>query len=189
MKHAGDTENAAHQLSHLDGILIPYGEVDQSEDGKLATIKYARENNIPFFGIEQGMQMIAVEYARSEAKISADGMICILPEVAVNKDSAWRTGLFETQLTMDSKIASIYGTTDIAERHRHRYTLKNSVRPQLEAAGLVFSGTSKILNLIEAVELANHPFFVGVQFHPQFLSRPQRPHPLFKEFIKAAIHK
>jgi len=182
-------ENTANQLSHLDGIVIPYGEEDQSEVGKLATIKYVRENNIPFFGIGQGMQLIAVEYARNEAKIPADDMISPLPEIAINKDGEWRTGLFEIELTTDSKIASIYETTEIAERHRHRYTLKDDVRTQLEGAELVFSGSSKKFGLIEAVELANRPFFIGVQFQPQFLSRPQRPHPLFKEFIKAAINK
>jgi len=182
-------ENTANQLAHLDGIVVPYGEEDQSEAGKLATIKYARENNIPFFGIGQGMQLIAVEYARQVARISADDMISSLPEVAINKDGEWRTGLFEIQLTPHSKIASIYETTEIAERHRHRYTLKDDQRNQLEDAGLAFSGSSKKFGLIEAVELTNHPFFIGVQFQPQFLSRPQRPHPLFKEFIKAAIKK
>jgi len=182
-------ENTAQQLSHLDGILIPYGEEGQSEEGKLASIKYARENNVPFFGICQGMQLIAVEYARNKARILADNMISTLPEIAINKGGEWRTGLFETQLRSGSKIASIYESTEITERHRHRYILKNELCNQLEAAGLIFSATSKILNLIEAVELKNHPFFIGVQFHPQFLSRPQTPHPLFKEFIKAAIHK
>jgi CTP synthase len=181
-------ENTANQLLHLDGILIPYGEEGKSIEGKLATIEYARENNIPLFGIGQGMQMIAVEYARNKAKIPVDDMICTLPEIAINKDGQWCTGLFEIELTTDSKVASVYKTTEIAERHRHRYTLKKEVRPQLEAAGLAFCGTSKQFGFIEAVELSNHPFFIGVQFHPQFLSRPQTPHPLFKEFIKAAIH-
>ena len=182
-------ENTAHQLSHLDGIILPYGEEKKAEEGKFAAIKYARENNIPFFGIGQGMQMMATEYARNVAKITADDMISTLPEAAINKDAEWRTGAFQTELITGSKIASIYGTTEISERHRHRYALKNSVKTDLEKAGLVFSATSKKFGLIEAVELAKHPFFIGVQFHPQFLSRPQKPHPLFKEFIKAAINK
>jgi len=182
-------ENTANQLSHLDGILIPYGEEGQSEEGKFATIKYARENNIPFFGICQGMHLIAVEYAKQVARIPADDMISTLPEAAINKDGEWRTGLFEIELTTGSKISSIYGTTEISERHRHRYILKNEIRTQLEDAGLRFCGTSKEFGLVEAVELANHPFFIGVQFQPQFLSRPQTPHPLFKEFIRAAINK
>ena len=181
-------ENTAHQLSHLDGILLPYGEEDKSLEGKLATIKYARENNIPLFGIGQGMQLITVEYARNQARIAADGIICTLPEEIINKDSEWRTGLFDIQLATDSKIASIYETTEISERHRHKFTLKNEILPELEAAGLVFCGASKNFGLIEAVEITKHPFFIGVQFHPQFLSRPQTPHPLFKEFIKAAIN-
>jgi len=180
-------DETTHKLFHLDGILIPYGKEEQAKEGKLATIKYARENNIPFFGICQGMQLIPVEYALNEAKILADAMISTLPEVAINKGGQWRTGLFGIKLRSGSKIASIYESTEIKERHRHRYTLKTEIRNQLEAAGLVFSGTSKKFGLVEAVELANHPFFIGVQFHPQFLSRPQTPHPLFKEFIKAAI--
>jgi len=182
-------ENTAHQLSHLDGIILPYGEEKYSLEGKIATIKYARENNIPFFGICQGMQLIALEYARNVAKIPNDNLIRTLPETAINKNNEWRTGLFETELVADSKIASIYESTEISERHRHRLVLKNEVRSQLEDTELVFSGTSKKFGLIETVELKNHPFFIGVQFHPQFLSRPQKPHPLFKEFIKAAIGK
>jgi len=182
-------ENTAHQLSHLDAILLPYGEEEQALDGKLAAIKYARENHIPFFGIGQGMQLIAMEYGRNVAKVATSEMITALPEQVINKDVEWRTGLFETKLSPHSKIASIYGTSDIAERHRHRSILKSEVATELEKAGLTFSGISKKFNLIEAVELENHPFFIGVQFQPQFLSRPQTPHPLFKEFIKAAINK
>jgi len=182
-------ENTANQLSHLNGILIPYGEENQSEEGKLATIKYARENNIPLFGIGQGIQMITAEYAKNKAKILADNIIQKLPDEAINKDEEWRTGLFEIRLTAGSKIASIYEKTEIAERHRHRYSLKNEIRTPLEIAGLTFCGTSIEFGLIEAVELANHPFFIGVQFQPQFLSRPQNPHPLFKAFIKAAINQ
>jgi len=182
-------ENTAHQLSHLNGILIPYGEKTKALDGKLATIKYARENNIPFLGIEQGMQLIAIEYGKNLIKTNTDDMIGFLPKEAINKDSEWRTGLFETQLEPDSKISSIYGTTHIAERHRHQFILNNEVKTTLEKAGLKCSGISKNFNFIEAVELENHPFFIGVAFHPQFLSRPQTPHPLFKEFIKSAINK
>ena len=182
-------ENTAHQLSHLDGIVLPYGEEGKSFEGKLAAIKYARENNIPFFGIGQGMQLIAMEYAQNEAKIDTHDLIKPLPAAAINKDGEWRTGLFETKLKADSKIASIYEATDIAERHRHRYVLKNEIQTALEATELIFSATSKQFDLVEAVELANHPFFIGVQFHPQFLSRPQTPHPLFKEFIQAAVNK
>ena len=182
-------ENTANQLSHLDGILVPYGEEGQSEEEKLATIKYARENHIPFFGIGQGMQMIAIEYARNMVRISSDNLIRMLPEEVINKDGEWCTGSFEIELTANSKIASVYGTTEVVERRRHRYVLNNEIRPQLEAEGLAFCGTSKVFGLIEAVELTNHPFFIGVQFHPQFRSRPQTPHPLFKEFIKAAIHR
>ena len=173
-------ENTANQLSHLDGILIPYGEEGQSEEGKLATIKYARENNVPFFGIGQGMQLIAVEYAKHVARITAGDMISTLPEAAINKDSEWRTGSFEIELTVGSKIASVYEATKIAERHRHRYVLKNEVCTKLETKGLVCCGTSKTFGLIEAIELANHPFFIGVQFHPQFQSRPQMATPIIQ---------
>ena len=182
-------ENTAHQLSHLDGIVLPYGEEEQSEVGKLATIKYARENHIPFFGIGQGMQLIAIEYARNEAKIPADKMISPLPETAINKDGEWRTGLFEIELAAHSKVAAIYEATQITERHRHRYTLKAEGRTELEAAGFTFSASSKEFGIIEAVELTAHAFFIGVLFQPQFLSRPQTPHPLFKAFIEAAINK
>jgi len=182
------SENTINQLSNLDGIIVPYGEEANSEEGKLATIKYAREKSIPFFGICQGMQLIAVEYARNKLKISANSIISTLPEIAINKDDRWRTGLSEIELVTGSKIASFYETTEISERHRHRNALKNEVRNQLENDEIVFSGSSKKFKLIETVELMNHPFFIGVQFHPQFLSRPQTPHPLFKEFIKAAMN-
>ena len=182
-------ESTVDELARLDGIILPYGEEGKSEAGKLLAIKYARENNIPFFGICQGMQLIALEYAKNEAKIPADELICALPEAAINKNNQWRTGAFETELITGSKIASIYGSTEVAERHRQRFILKDEARVQLASSGLIFSAASKKFGLIEAVELPNHPFFIGVQFHPQFLSRPQTPHPLFKEFIKAAINK
>jgi len=180
-------ENTAHQLSHLDGIILPYGEEGQSIDGKLAVIKYARENNIPFFGIGQGMQLMAIEYAKNEAKMAVDEMLTQLPTAAINKDGEWRTGAFNTELKPDSKIAEIYGSTMISERHRHRFSLKTDIKTDLENAGLEIPGTSAEFGLLEAVELKNHSFFIGVQFHPQFLSRPQKPHPLFTEFIKSSI--
>ena len=182
-------ENTAHQLSHLDGILLAYGEENKAMEGKLATVKYARENAIPFFGICQGMQLMATEYGKNVAKMSNDDFTTPLPQEAVNKDGEWQTGLFEIKLQANSKIASIYEQTVVAERHRHRFVLNTVHQTALEAAGLIFTGTSTTFNLVEAVELANHPFFIGVQFYPQFLSRPQKPHPLFKEFIQAAIRK
>lgn len=180
-------ENTANQLSHLDGIVLPYGEENQPLDGKLATVKYARENNIPLLGIGQGMQLIAVEYGKNVAKITTNEQIIPLPKEAVNKDGEWRTGLFDTNLAPNSKIASIYNKAVISERHRHRNTLDRNYVKNLEKCGLVISGTAKEFDLVEAVEVENHPFLVGVLFHPQFLSRPQKPHPLFTEFIKAAI--
>jgi len=180
-------ENTAHQLSHLDGILLPYGEEMQAFNGKIATIKYARENNIPFFGIGQGMQLMAIEYAKNVARITADDLIISLPATAINKDEQWRTGAFTTNLQSDSKIAQIYGKTQITERHRHRFSLATNIKDTLENAGLNIPGTSAEFDLLEAVELKNNSFYIGVQFHPQFLSRPQNPHPLFTEFIKTAI--
>ena len=180
-------ENTAHQLSHLDGLVLPYGEEQQSECGKLATIKYARENNVPLFGIGQGMQLMAIEHARHVLKEPLEAAVHLLPEETINKDDQWRTGSFETRLEKGSKIAEIYGKNTVSERHRHRYILGEHVRFSLEKAGLAFSGVSKEFGLIETLERKEHPFFIGVQYHPQFLSRPQKPHPLFKAFIQAAM--
>ena len=181
-------ENTAHQLSHLDGILMAYGEENQALGGKFATIKYARENNIPFFGLDQGLQLIVAEYAKNEAKLTVDITPVSLPTEAINKDGEWRTGAHDTHLVAGTKIAAIYdGATTISERHRHRVALQNNIASDLNAAGLTVSGTSVQFDFLEAVEIENHPFFIGIAFQPQFVSRPQKPHPLFTEFIKAAV--
>ena len=181
-------ENTAHQLSHLDGILLPYGEENQSLDGKLATIKYARENNIPFFGIDQGMQLMIAEYAKNEVRTTINELLIPLPTEAINKDGEWRTGAYDTTLASNSKIAGFYGgQTTITERHRHRLALKNELKTTFDNTDFIISGTSSQFNFLESVEITNHPFFIGVAFQPQFVSRPQKPHPLFTEFIKAAV--
>ena len=181
--------NTGNQLSHLDGILVAYGEENQSIEGKLATLKYARENNVPCLGIDQGMQLMAYEFAKNEAKLTLTNFTAPLEIAAINKDNEWRTGAALSTLAPGSKIATIYNQTSVSERHRHRLALIEDLTAPLESAGMAVSAKSKTLGLTEGVEIENHPFYIGVQFHPQFKSRPQTPHPLFKAFIEAAIKK
>jgi len=180
-------DDTATQLSDLDGILLPYGEADRAIDGKMVAIKYARENNVPFFGICDGMRLATLEYIRNVKHQSIDDLLVPLPEAVINKDAEWRVGLFDISLAKDSKISSIYQNVDVAERYRHKVTLNNDALQHLEDKKLVVTGKSCHTDMIETIELSDHPFFIGVQFQPQFLSRPGKPHPLFREFIKLAI--
>ena len=195
-----------NKLKNVSGILIPGGFGKRGTEGKIAAIKYARTNKIPFLGICFGMQMAIIEFARNVLKISDASSSelnskCI-PVVGLihewkkdgktikgtDKDlgGTMRLGSYDAELSNNSLIRSIYKSRIIKERHRHRYEVNINFKNQFERKGLIFSGNSPNKNLPEIVELKNHPWFIGVQFHPEFKSRPLVPHPLFSSFIKAA---
>lgn len=195
-------ENAADYLSDVDGILVPGGFGFRASEGKISAIKYAREQQIPFFGICLGMQLATVEYARHVVGLkdahsteldpnTPYPVIDLLPEQKDIEDlgGTLRLGLYPCSIKEGSLANEIYGQTSVEERHRHRYEFNNEFRAQLEEAGMIFSGTSPDGRLVEMVELENHPFFIACQFHPEFLSRPNRPQPIFKSFIEAAIQQ
>ncbi|WP_144512027.1 CTP synthase [Bacillus sp. FJAT-22090] len=192
--------NVAEILADVDGILVPGGFGDRGVEGKISATKFARENNVPFLGICLGMQLATVEFARSILELkdahsseldpaTTHPIIDLLPEQKDIEDlgGTLRLGLYPCKLTPGSKAFEAYGEGLVYERHRHRYEFNNEYREQFEAAGFVFSGTSPDGRLIEIIELPNHPFFLASQFHPEFVSRPQRPQPLFREFIKASV--
>ncbi|WP_277586931.1 CTP synthase [Psychrobacillus antarcticus] len=192
--------NVAEILGDVDGILVPGGFGDRGVEGKISATKFARENNVPFLGICLGMQLATVEFARSILELEGahsteldpttpHSIIDLLPEQKDVEDlgGTLRLGLYPCKLTPGSKAHQAYGEELVYERHRHRYEFNNEYREQFEAAGFVFSGTSPDGRLIEIIELPDHPFFVASQFHPEFVSRPQRPQPLFRDFIKASV--
>ena len=193
-------ENAAEYLADVDGILVPGGFGFRASEGKISAIKYARENNVPFFGICLGMQLATVEFSRNvlglEGAHSAEldpatpyPIIDLLPEQKDIEDlgGTLRLGLYPCAIKNDTLAQSIYDKAEIEERHRHRYEFNNDYREQLEANGMVISGTSPDGRLVEMVEIPTNDFFIACQFHPEFLSRPNRPHPIFKSFIEASL--
>ncbi|KOF09520.1 CTP synthetase [Planococcus glaciei] len=197
-----NAENVEEKLKNCDGILVPGGFGDRGVEGKIAATKYARENNVPFFGICLGMQLASVEFARSimnfEDAHSSElnpktsyPVIDLLPEQKDIEDlgGTLRLGLYPAKLKVGSKAHEAYGEEVVYERHRHRYEFNNEYREQFEAAGFIFSGTSLDGRLVEIVEIADHPWFVACQFHPEFISRPNRPQPLFREFVGASLKK
>ena len=192
-------ENAAEILKDAQGILVPGGFGDRGVEGMISAIRYARENGVPFLGICLGMQMAVVEFARhvcgladahsSElAPATAHPVIALMPDqVGVTaKGGTMRLGSYPCHLKEGSLAASVYGKLEIHERHRHRYEFNNDYRQALTAAGLSLSGLSPDGRLVEMVELANHPWFVAGQFHPELKSRPNKAHPLFRGFVGAA---
>ncbi len=202
-----ETNDPAPHLEHVHGILVPGGFGQRGAEGKIQAVRFARERKVPYFGICFGMQMAVVEAARSLAGIkdanSTEFGPCKEPVVGLMTEwmrgneletralggdlgGTMRLGAFAASLKEGSRIASIYGATEISERHRHRYEVNMRYREVLEANGLVFAGTSPDGLLPETVEFADHPWFVGVQYHPELKSRPFEPHPLFASFIAAA---
>ncbi len=197
-----EREGVDKLLAHLDAVLVPGGFGDRGTEGKIAAIEYARENKIPFFGICLGMQLAVVEFARHIAGLEGANssefdrdtpypVIDLMPEQRSlrNKGATMRLGAFPCSLLPGSLAAEAYGATEISERHRHRYEFANDFREQLSAAGLVLSGMSPDKKLVEMVELRDHPYFIGCQFHPEFKSRPAAPHPLFARFVRAALER
>jgi CTP synthase len=197
-----ERDGAEKLLSHLDAVLVPGGFGDRGTEGKIQAIGYAREHKIPFFGICLGMQLAVVEFARNVAGLQGANssefdrdspyqVIDLMPEQRSvrNKGASMRLGAYPCSLMPGTVAAEAYGATEISERHRHRYEFANDFREQLVSAGLVLSGTSPDRRLVEMVELKDHPYFVGCQFHPEFKSRPAAPHPLFARFVKAALDR
>lgn len=192
-------DNIKEQVAGCQGILVPGGFGQRGSEGKIAAIKYARENNIPFLGICFGMQLACIEYARNvigytDANSSeldpntTHPVIDLLKDQydGINMGGTLRLGLYDCHLGVDSKTKTAYGKEDIKERHRHRYEFNNEFS-EVFSKDLFVTGRNPELNLVEIVELKNHPWFVACQFHPEFLSRPQRPHPLFRDFVLASI--
>ncbi|MBO5163180.1 MAG: CTP synthase [Ruminococcus sp.] len=192
-------ENAAEKLSECSGIIVPGGFGKRGIEGMIETIRYARENKVPFFGICLGMQMAVTEFARNAAGFAdADSeefrktenpVIHIMEEQKEvdQKGGTMRLGLYPCRLSPDSKVHEIYGSELIYERHRHRYEFNNAYRTALTDAGLKLAGLSPDERLVEIIELPEHPWFIGVQFHPEFKSRPNKPHKLFADFIRASL--
>ncbi len=195
------SDDVGKVLGDVDAILVPGGFGERGTEGKIMAIRYARETAVPFFGICLGMQLAVVEFARHVAGIakansaefdpSAPAVIDLMPEQRNLRDkgATMRLGAYPCTLLAGSLAAEAYGTTEISERHRHRYEVNNDFRERLEAKGLVLSGTSPDRRLVEMVELRDHPYFVGCQFHPELKSRPMTPHPLFVRFVQAAMER
>jgi len=203
-----DDAEIAARLEPVDGILVPGGFGERGSEGKIASVRFARERQVPFFGICLGMQMACIEGARNTAGIpdasstefgetqepvvgiitewmSAEGLQ--KREASGDLGGTMRLGAYEAKLSGNSHAAALYGATTISERHRHRYEVNAAYKDPLEKGGLVFSGMSPDGLLPEIVERPDHPWFVGVQFHPELKSRPFDPHPLFAGFIGAAV--
>jgi len=205
-----EREDPTPYLDHVDGILVPGGFGERGSEGKIAAVGFARTHRVPYFGICFGMQMAVIEAARNLAGVgnASSTEFGPTPEPVVGLMTEWlkgnalekrlaggdlggtmRLGTYKARLKPGSRIADIYGATEITERHRHRYEVNVSYRDQLEANGLCFAGLSPDGVLPETVEIEDHPWFIGVQFHPELKSRPFDPHPLFKAFIAAAVEQ
>ena len=205
-----EQEDPSPYLERVNGILVPGGFGERGSEGKIHAARFARERNVPYFGICFGMQMAVIEAARSLAGIEKAGSteFGATPEPVVGLMTEWlkgnelerraskgdlggtmRLGAYKAELKAGSKIAGIYGDTAIEERHRHRYEVNRDYRPVLEEAGMIFAGMSPDGLLPETVELQDHPWFIGVQYHPELKSRPFEPHPLFASFIAAALEQ
>jgi CTP synthase len=203
--------NVTERLASADGILVPGGFGIRGVEGKIAAITHARENKVPFFGICLGMQCAVIEYARSVmglAKANSeefdlttpDPVIYLMKEwfdfrkkcvqrrdMASEKGGTMRLGAYPCVIEKDTRAFEAYGKAEVSERHRHRYEFNGAYQKRFEEAGLTISGLSPDKSLVEIVEIKDHPWFLGCQFHPEFTSRPMQPHPLFREFIAAAV--
>jgi len=201
----------SEMLANADGVLVPGGFGTRGIEGKVCSANYARENKIPYFGICLGMQIAVIEFARNVAglaqanssefnELTPDPVIYLMLEwfdektgtkqqrdASSDKGATMRLGAYPCRLVKDTFAYKAYGLKNISERHRHRYEFNNDFKVQLIEKGLVVSGTSPTGDLVEIIEIKDHPWFVGCQFHPEFKSRPMDPHPLFRDFIKAAL--
>jgi CTP synthase len=205
-----ENEDPSPFLEGVHGILVPGGFGARGAEGKIRAARFARERSVPYFGICFGMQMAVIEATRSLAGIgdASSTEFGPTPEPVVGLLTEWlrgndlerrlsdgdlggtmRLGAYDARLRQGSHVAEIYGTSDIQERHRHRYEVNMAYRDRLEDKGMIFSGLSPDGLLPEIVELENHPWFIGVQFHPELKSRPFEPHPLFTSFVGAALEQ
>ncbi|HEV2957117.1 MAG TPA: gamma-glutamyl-gamma-aminobutyrate hydrolase family protein, partial [Xanthobacteraceae bacterium] len=203
-----ENKDPAPFLEHVDGILVPGGFGQRGAEGKILAAQFARERHVPYFGICFGMQMAVVEAARNLVGIEGANSTEFgpTPEPVVGLMTEWlrgnaqekrttggdlggtmRLGAYPADLSPGSRVADIYGTTEISERHRHRYEVNTNYKGRLEQRGMRFSGMSPDGVLPEIIEYDDHPWFIGVQFHPELKSRPFAPHPLFASFIEAAV--
>jgi CTP synthase len=216
MVHAGIAHHTKVHLKHIDaeeielkgdaalagcdGILVPGGFGERGTQGKIAAVRYAREKKVPFFGICLGLQIAVIEMARNVANIAgatseefdanAEHKVIHMMEhqkSVQRKGGSMRLGVYPCVLKASSLARRVYGTEEIKERHRHRFEVNNAYRGQLQDCGMVFSGLSPDGELVEMIELPNHPHFIGCQFHPEFLSRPYKPHPLFASLVDACL--
>lgn len=203
--HRIDAEKIAEEgpsviLKDMDGILIPGGFGDRGTEGKIIATQFARQNNIPFFGICLGMQIATIEFSRNvcgleNANSTEFDQDTTHPVISLQEEQKglttmggnMRLGASEAKVFLGTKAHDLYGSELITERHRHRYEFNPAYREQLEAAGLKISAVSEPEGLVEIVEITDHPFFVGAQFHPEFLSKPNKPHPIFAGFVKASL--
>ncbi|CAN5844763.1 CTP synthase [soil metagenome] len=203
-RHAPGAEagSGADLLKDFDGLLIPGGFGVRGVEGMLDAVRWARENELPFFGICLGLQCAVIEYARNMCGLSAsnsaefigdlaDAVICLMDSQRQVTDmgGTMRLGAYPARLSAGSRAAEAYGTLEISERHRHRYEVNNTYRDLLGTHGMKFSGLSPDGNLVEIIEIATHPWYVGCQFHPELKSRPMRAHPLFRAFVGAALER
>ncbi|MEI8278632.1 MAG: CTP synthase [Bacteroidota bacterium] len=192
-------ENAIDKLHNLDAILVAPGFGSRGIEGKIHAIRYAREQRIPFFGICLGMQMACVEFARNVLNMPTahstemnpdthNAVICMMEEqkAVTQKGGTMRLGAYDCEIRSGSQAAAVYGSTHISERHRHRYEFNNEYMEAFEKAGMIPVGKNPSTGLVEIVEIEDHPFFIGTQFHPEYKSTVENPHPLFVAFIKAA---
>ncbi len=188
-----------HKFANLDGILVAPGFGERGVEGKIDAVKYAREHNLPFLGICLGMQMAVIEFARNVLKLKTANSTEMDPKTKhpvidlmeeqkeiTHKGGTMRLGAWDCKLTEGSKIQKAYGKTEIKERHRHRYEYNNKYKKELEKAGMLSTGINPETGLVEVIELKDHPWFVGVQYHPEYKSTVATPHPVFIAFIKAA---
>ena len=193
-------ENVAFKLSHLDAVLVAPGFGERGIEGKIEAVRYVRENNIPFLGICLGMQMAVIEYARNVLKLEGANSIEMDESTThpvinlmesqkdvVNKGGTMRLGAWDCQVLEDSIAYAVYGKSSIKERHRHRFEFNNDYKAQIEAAGMKATGLNPETGLVEIVEIPNHNWFVGVQYHPEYKSTVANPHPLFVAFVSAAL--
>ncbi len=193
-------DNIEFKLGHLDGVLVAPGFGERGIEGKIAAVKYVRENNIPFLGICLGMQMAVIEYARNVLKLedansiemdeSTKHPVINLMESqknVVNKGGTMRLGAWDCEISKDSIAYEVYGKTSIKERHRHRFEFNNDYKTQIEAAGMKSTGLNPETGLVEIIEIPSHNWFVGVQYHPEYKSTVANPHPLFVAFVEAAL--
>ncbi|MDG1714643.1 CTP synthase [Lacinutrix sp.] len=196
-------DNAKAMLSHLDGVLVAPGFGERGIEGKIDAVRYVRENNIPFLGICLGMQMAVIEFSRNvlgledanstEMNANTKHPVIDLMEAQktiTDKGGTMRLGAWDCKLTPDSIVGKLYNTEIIKERHRHRYEFNSDYKTQIEAKGMLATGLNPETNLVEIVEIPSHPWFVGVQYHPEYKSTVAKPHPLFIAFVAAALkHK